>query len=140
MHILADTSFMRLCHYSSILIFTCLTCFGFNSLPASTATPNLAPNILELAQASSTNALAQAILGPGSGGKDVEALQTQLQKLGFYDGIIDGQYGISTRNAVSKFQQAKGLIADGIVGKTTWDSLQASVSQKPPNPPVTSGC
>jgi peptidoglycan hydrolase-like protein with peptidoglycan-binding domain len=128
---------MRLCH-SSILIFTCLACLGIDTIPASTATTrNLAPKILELAQASSTNSATRAILGPNSTGKDVEVLQTQLKELGYYDGVINGQYDVTTRIALSKFQKAKGLSADGIVGKTTWDTLQASIKQKSASSPAT---
>jgi HEAT repeats len=43
---------MRLCR-SSVLIITCFSCLGFDSSRASTATPQLTPEILELAQASS---------------------------------------------------------------------------------------
>jgi peptidoglycan hydrolase-like protein with peptidoglycan-binding domain len=140
-HVLAENSYinsyiMRLWH-SSILIFTCLACLGVDTIPASTATHQLAPEILELAQANSQDTATRPILGPNSRGKDVEALQRQLKELGYYDGVIDGQYGNTTEIAVSKFQQAKGLIADSIVGKTTWDSLQASVKQKSTSSPAT---
>ncbi|MFH7026997.1 MAG: peptidoglycan-binding protein [Heteroscytonema crispum UTEX LB 1556] len=128
---------MRLCHFS-IFIFTCLACLGLDTIPASTAAiHNFTPKILELAQASSQDTATRAILRPNSTGKDVEALQTQLKQLGYYDGVIDGQYGNTTEIAVSKFQQAKGLIADGIVGKITWDSLQASVKEKSASSPAT---
>ncbi len=40
-----------------------------------------------------------------------------------YDLAIDGIFGIDTKNKVMKFQKASGLIADGIVGKNTFEKL-----------------
>ncbi|NDJ25811.1 peptidoglycan-binding protein [Nostoc sp. B(2019)] len=116
---------------SSILIFTCFSCLVYPR--ASTATPNLAPKILELAQASSTISAQQTVLRPGSRGSDVQALQTQLKKLGYYNLGVNGRYNVSTRTAVAKFQKAKGLKRiDGIADVTTRRSLQAALVVKNP--------
>lgn len=71
----------------------------------------------------------------GSGGADatqaerdaVVWCQISLQKHGFYVGYkCDGDYGRVTEAAVKQFQQAKSLIADGVVGtKQTWPALLA---------------
>ena len=128
-YLLAATSYMRLRH-SSILIITCVTCLGFDPSPASTVTPKLAPEIFPLAQVNSTQTAKPSILALGSTGAQVEALQKQLKQLGYYDGVVNGDYGESTKLAVSKFQKAKGLIVDGITGATTNESLLTAVKQQ----------
>ncbi|MEH2128637.1 peptidoglycan-binding protein [Nostoc sp.] len=120
---------MRLCR-SSILIFTCFYCVGFYPNRSSAATPNLAPEILELAQASSTVTASPAVLRYGSRKSDVQRLQTQLKQLGYYRGVIDGQYNASTEIAVAKFQKVKGLKLDGIAGPATQVKLQTAIEAK----------
>ena len=55
----------------------------------------------------------------GSRGDEVKKVQKKLSELGFYDGGIDGIYGKSTQNAVTKFQKSVGITADGIAGSKT---------------------
>lgn len=119
---------MRLRH-SSILVITCLTCLGFDTSPASTVPPNLAPEF-KLSQTNSTQTTNSSILALGSTGAEVEALQKQLKELGYYKGVVNGDYGESTELAVSKFQKAKNLITDGLAGATTKQSLLTAVKQK----------
>ena len=47
-------------------------------------------------------------------------IQTALKKAGFYQGVIDGQIGTQTKEAIKKFQQAKGINPDGVMGSRTW--------------------
>ncbi|WP_339375995.1 peptidoglycan-binding protein [Calothrix sp. NIES-2098] len=91
--------------------------------PAKPAIPDLNPKFFILAQASTT-------LRPGSTGADVQTLQTQLKQLGYFNGVVDGEYKETTQTAVAKFQKAQGLLADGIVGSTTQESLQAAIAAK----------
>jgi N-acetylmuramoyl-L-alanine amidase len=58
----------------------------------------------------------------GYRGREVVDLQTRLQALGFDLGSrgIDGVFRESTERAVRAFQQALGLLADGLVGPITW--------------------
>jgi peptidoglycan hydrolase-like protein with peptidoglycan-binding domain len=124
---------MRLCR-SSILIITCFASVGFNPKP-STAIPNYTPKIVELAQsASSTDTVQPTILRIGSKGADVQQLQTLLKELGYYNTVVDGQYGETTLTAVSKFQISKGLSADGVAGVKTREILQKAVNQKKATP------
>ena len=57
--------------------------------------------------------------------KVVKVVQEKLIELGYamprYG--ADGVFGNEMDNAVKKFQQAKGLVADGIIGKATWNKL-----------------
>lgn len=50
-------------------------------------------------------------------------VQTALRNGGFDPGAVDGRFGPGTENAVIRFQTAKGLVADGIVGQATWNAL-----------------
>lgn len=56
-------------------------------------------------------------------GDDVREVQKALLSEGFSPGTIDGIYGSKTKNAVIRFQNFKGLVADGIVGKNTTAAL-----------------
>jgi N-acetylmuramoyl-L-alanine amidase len=54
---------------------------------------------------------------------NIRVVQTRLAELGYYNYKIDGIWGSRTRAAVIKFQKAKGLVADGIVGAKTEKAL-----------------
>ena len=75
----------------------------------------------------STDAPAQT-LKPGDTGTQVKTLQRALATLGFSAGKPDGDYGPATQVAVEKFQLAKGLAEDGIVGPATLAALQKALS------------
>jgi hypothetical protein len=98
--------------------------------PANPAIPDFNQKNLILTQASSTKVVQPTILRLGSKGSDVQTLQTQLKELGYYNGVVDGQYQETTKIAVAQFQKAQGLLADGIVGSTTTEKLQAAITAK----------
>jgi hypothetical protein len=63
---------------------------------------------------------ASSVLKVGSRGTKVVLLQTTLQKLGYFTyPKLTGYYGGITKLAVKRFQKDNGIMADGIVGKTT---------------------
>ena len=63
------------------------------------------------------------LMTPPMSGPDVMAVQRRLIVLGFYSGSSDGIYDQETASAVISFQNASGLLADGIVGPHTWTAL-----------------
>jgi len=63
------------------------------------------------------------VLGNGSSGGAVEALQMLLNCNGYSCGTVDGDFGPKTEAAVKKFQKANGLKEDGIVGENTWSAI-----------------
>ena len=66
-------------------------------------------------------------LTKGASGELVEYLQNALIEAGYDVGKAgaDGIFGSGTLSAVKKFQQVKGLSADGKVGKLTWAAIKA---------------
>jgi len=70
-------------------------------------------------------------LKPGSSGAQVQALQQKLQSLGFWVGSTDGNYGLTTTQAVLAVQKAAGLTRDGVMGRETREALSRGVSVSP---------
>mgnify|MGYP003638873043 FL=1 len=58
------------------------------------------------------------LLRLGSKGAAVQALQVQLNELGF-DVVVDSDFGAGTKRAVTQFQSAHELVADGVAGAAT---------------------
>jgi len=54
---------------------------------------------------------------------EIQAVQTQLARLGYYSGSIDGVFGPSTRDAVAKYQIANQLNVTGSLSPDTLQSL-----------------
>ena len=55
--------------------------------------------------------------------KVVKPLQKYLNAIGYSCGKVDGIFGNKSASAVEKFQKAKKLTVDGIVGQNTWKKL-----------------
>lgn len=60
----------------------------------------------------------------GMSGSDVMEIQAMLQKLGYYNGAIDGYFGPQMQQAVIRFQRSNGLTADGIIGPATHRAME----------------
>ena len=63
------------------------------------------------------------------GANGVFVLQYLLKNRGFYKSNPDGIFGLATEASVRKFQRAKGLKVDGIVGPQTWPILILRLKQ-----------
>ncbi|MFA5090582.1 MAG: peptidoglycan-binding protein [Candidatus Omnitrophota bacterium] len=50
-------------------------------------------------------------------------IQIALKNAGFYSGIVDGDIGPETKEAIKKFQEANKLNPDGVIGSRTWSLL-----------------
>lgn len=62
-------------------------------------------------------------LAYGVNSPSVQDLQIFMDELGYYNGSIDGRYDDQVVGAVEAFQTDYGLVADGVVGANTWDSI-----------------
>ena len=81
------------------------------------------------------------VLRSGSSGTAVRELQFYLYLMSAYESsipaiAIDGQFGASTEAAVRAYQRFAGLTVDGIVGRTTWNSLYDKASTLRASGPV----
>jgi putative chitinase len=68
------------------------------------------------------DASAAPVLRQGDKSASVTLLQIKLRDAG-YKVTADGSFGPGTEAAVKRFQAAKGLTPDGIVGRVTWAAL-----------------
>ena len=94
-----------------------------------TPLPDIPANVMEVTP-DPAGPTPEPVLRTGSRGEDVKTLQGRLHDLGYYTDEIDGQFGAATKAAVIEFQQANGLVADGMVGSET-KTLLYSVNAKP---------
>ncbi|WP_416673391.1 peptidoglycan-binding protein [Egbenema bharatensis] len=124
----------RISHLPIALLPIALLVFSLGQIPASSQSPEVSDPasdpVTEPAPATSPSNRIRPTLTLGSEGDSVSELQAMLKLLGYYSGAVDGVYRASTAAAVSAFQQAVGLQADGIAGPDTWGRLL------PPSPPA----
>jgi N-acetylmuramoyl-L-alanine amidase len=66
------------------------------------------------------------ILREGDRSMEVVDIQTRLRSLGMHIEDEPGFFGASTKQAIRAFQQRRGVVADGIVGRHTWNELVES--------------
>ena len=92
--------------------------------PTRSSTPSPSPS------PAASPAPTYAVLKQGMSGAAVKDLQNQLIALGYLSGNADGDFGKATKAAVSAFQKANGLEADGIAGPQTLSALYASAQKQ----------
>ena len=118
-----------------VLLFVGLAVGGVfsSSPPATTAiitTHSITTTTAQTATTSQTALPAPTVpLKPGDTGPQVRILQRALASLGFSPGKVDGNYGPSTQDAVSRFQRSVGITADGVVGPETRQALRTALNK-----------
>lgn len=75
-------------------------------------------------------------LRQGDRGDDVIVAQLLLKHRGQPSGDGDGDFAAATERAVRGFQQASGLVADGVIGPITWEALIGDVRLGSESPAV----
>jgi len=105
-------------------------------MPTLTVTPTLSPTLTPIPTLTSTPTITPTptpdipgwpLLQRGDWDTpEVFALQRLLRYHGFTV-IVDGKFGGQTLTAVTDFQTAQGLPADGLVGQLTWSGLVQDV-------------
>jgi Putative peptidoglycan binding domain len=116
------------------ILFAILAAFGVFNGSKATVPPVTTPThpvTVTVQKTTPTKPTAQApsqTLKPGDTGPQVKVLQQALASLGFSPGTPDGDYGPSTQNAVERFQIAKHLAEDGVVGPATLAALQKALN------------
>lgn len=110
-----DVACKNFCHY--LLACTCAPLLFGSLAMAST------PVRQDIAQVISVGTITRPSLKVGSKGNAVNELQAALKLLGFYDGVVNGEYDNATATSVSQFRQAAGLPADSSVDEKVWQKL-----------------
>ncbi len=93
---------------------------------ATAATLGLEPGILLAETTPGQPAAAPPPAPPPSdrlSASSIRAVQTRLRALNFYSGSVDGIWGQSTQTAIERFQQGRGLQANGQLNPATISAL-----------------
>ncbi|MEO0968021.1 MAG: peptidoglycan-binding protein [Cyanobacteria bacterium J06639_18] len=72
-------------------------------------------------------------LSVGCNGEWVRELQSNLQSLGVYNGSVDGSFGSRTKRAVMRFQEYRGLRANGIADRNTLIAIRTEINNRSGN-------
>lgn len=119
---------------STLVFLTCLTAIGAPAVRPKVAAAIIAPGSgsaqILMAQASGGSAAGSvsSALDVGARGEAVKVVQRRLQQSQYYQGPVDGIYGLATQRAVSTFQADANLDTSGRLDDETWQELQAVLS------------
>ena len=78
----------------------------------------------QTAEPAASELYSDTILYRGMSGSEVAQMQSVLVGLGFMENIVDGEFGSLTEAAVRRFQEANGLLVDGVAGPQTLNALK----------------
>ncbi|MBU7585635.1 MAG: peptidoglycan-binding protein [Nostoc sp. TH1S01] len=97
------------------------------------------PSVTKTTARKSPTPSSQVILQRGDLSYEVMSVQRKLQAAGYFDQPITGDFNAATEAAVIKFQQAHGLVANGIVDSRTLTALEsgAKIVTTAPSQPTT---
>ncbi len=84
---------------------------------------NTSGNSGNSSSSNNTGTTSSSTLRMGSSGAEVKKLQNRLKELKYYNGVVDGDYGQGTYNAVKAFQANNNLTADGVAGPRTLEAI-----------------
>lgn len=90
---------------------------------------NVSPPVPDMRDDADADSL--ALLKPGDSGDAIRIVQQRLLALGFPPGVIDGQYGDMTTQAVMQFQKSAHLAVTGFIDNETLHALGYEVDQSP---------
>ncbi|HUF99046.1 MAG TPA: L,D-transpeptidase family protein [Ilumatobacter sp.] len=110
------------------------------TVPPTTVPPTTQPPATTVPPAPTTTVPANIIAVPvpespivavgTSDGAETSRAQWRLLELGFWLQEANGDYGLTTRQAVMAFQKFYGLTADGVLGQQTADTMTA-ITERP---------
>ena len=73
--------------------------------------------------------ISPALSRQGSQGEEVRQIQQRLVDWGYFDGPVDGVFGLQTKQALLRFQEKNNLTPDGIAGPDTLAALGLAQAQ-----------
>ncbi|MFB7590224.1 peptidoglycan-binding protein [Streptomyces sp. NPDC056169] len=121
---------------ASVLAVAALTGTGLASGAAAGAVPATAPAVAPVAASVAQAAdVSWPTLKSGARGAEVTALQHLLVARS-HSVAVDGAFGPATGRAVTAFQRAQRLAADGVVGSATWSKLVPTLREGGRGPAV----
>jgi lipoprotein-anchoring transpeptidase ErfK/SrfK len=95
------------------------------STEPATTTTTIPPNLIAVPAAD------PPVVGVGTrDGAETARAQQRLLELGFWLGAADGDYGLTTKQAVMAFQKYYGLTTDGVLGDDT-AAVMTSITERP---------